>query len=437
MDEKGNPVPLLLASGEHDATAKLWTFRLRDGVVFHNGKPLTADDLMYTIRTWASPGSYYAPVMGTVIDYPAVRKVDRLTVQVPLKLAVADFPSLLVYLNGAIIPDGFTDFAHPVGTGPFKYQSFTPGSQSVFTKNRNYWMTGKPYLNELIVTSSFQADPPRVNALLAGSIDYLPQLAFNYARQYSSGGQFQVKAVQGPQASFFYMRTDTGPTKDVRVRQALRLLVNREQMVRDVYNGYGSVGNDLAGYTRQFFASDLQRSYDPEQAKSLLKAAGQENLHIQVRTGNVDAGFVPSTTLLKQQAALAGVTIEIDTLNPAVFWTAAGGYGTNQFSQDYWGQVPSLTAFYLQSFVTGAAYPDTHWGTPAHNKAVFDAVAAVDPAVAEQRWHAAQLQQFDQGGMILWGNLPFIDGLANNVHGIGPSQASFANDFNFRTAWMS
>lgn len=437
MDRSGAPVPALAESGEHDGTAKVWTFRLRDGVVFHDGKPLTADDLMYSIQTWKTPESYFNPVVSPIIDFSALRKRDRLTVEVPLKLPVADLPSLLVYLYGSIIPEGFTDFAHPVGTGPFKYQSFTPGSQSVFTANRNYWQEGVPYVDELVVDSSFQDDTPRVNALLAGDIDYAPQLPYGVARQYASSDQFQVKAVDGPQAQFFYMRVDTGVTKDNRVRQALRLLVNREEMVKVVQAGYGSVGNDLPGDTRQYFASDLQRSYDPEQAKSLLKAAGQEDLHMQLKTAPVAAGFVESATLLKQQAALAGVTIDVETLSAAVFYTPAGGYGVNQFSQDYWGQLPSLTAFYLQGMLTNAPYNVAHWGDPEEDKLIYDAAAAVDPAVAEQRWHAVQQRQFDQGGLILWGTQPFIDGLANNVHGVGPSAGSFADDFNFRTAWLS
>jgi peptide/nickel transport system substrate-binding protein len=233
------------------------------------------------------------------------------------------------------------------------------------------------------------------------------------------------------------MRVDTGPTKDVRVRQALRLLTNRDELVKVVQSAIGTVASDLPGYGRPNFASDLKRPYDLDQAKSLLKSAGQSDLHVQLVTGPVAAGFVESATLFKQQAALAGVTVDVKTQPAAVFWTAAGGYGTNQFSQDYWGQVPSLTAFYLQSFVTGAPYNDTHWASPEGDKLIYDAAGAVDPTLAEQRWHDAQQVQFDQGGMILWGTTPFIDGLANKVQGVGPSEASFANDFNFRTAFLS
>lgn len=435
----GGPVPLLAESGEHDATAKVWTFRLRDGVFFHNGQPLTADDLLYTIKTWGKSSSYFNPVVSPLIDFPAVRKLDRLTVEMPLKLPVAELPSLFIYITAPIIPAGFTDFKHPVGTGPFKFKSFTPGSQSVFTRNADYWMHGIPYVDEFVVNSSFAGDAARTNALLAGEIDYAPQLPNLVARQYASGQQFQVKVAAGPQMQYFGMRVDTGPTRDNRVRQALRLLVDRKQMVQVVNAGFGTVTNDLPGYSDPYFASDLVRTHDPEMAKSLLKAAGQQNLHIQLTTSDVADGFVSSATLLKQQAATIGVTIDLKIESPSVFFTPAGGYTTAQFGMDYWGEVPSLTAFYLQGLVAKAPYNITHWGTTSASQdaLIYDAVGAVDPSAAQQRWHAVQEQQFQQGGMIVWGTHPFIDGCGKNVHGAGPSRASFANDMNFRTAWLS
>src|SRR5262249_17399004 len=106
LDTSGLPVPALAESGEHDGTGKGWTFRLRDGVVFHNGKSMTADDLLYSIHTWAASSSFFHPVVGPIIDFPGIRKRDRLTVEMPLKVAVAELPSLLIYYTAAIIPDG-------------------------------------------------------------------------------------------------------------------------------------------------------------------------------------------------------------------------------------------------------------------------------------------------------------------------------------------
>jgi peptide/nickel transport system substrate-binding protein len=439
QDPSGVPVPALAQSGEHDGTGRTWTFRLRDGVVFHNGRQLDADDLLYTIHTWSLSTSSFYSVMAPIIDFGGVRKRDKLTVEVPLKRPIAELPSLLVYNGGAVIPAHFTDFSHPIGTGPFKYESFTPGQQSIFSANANYWFHGQPYVDSLVVNSSFAEDTARTNALLSGAVDYAPQLPYTFAREYASSANapFRLSQAPGPQVQYFYMRVDSGPTKDVRVRQAMRLLTNRTQMREEALSDFGGTGNDLTGYTLPHFGSDFTRPYDPEQARALLKAAGQENLHLQLKTAPVTTGFVESATLLKQQAAAAGVSIDVITLPASNFYTTSGGYGTNQFSQDYWTQMPSLTAFYLQTLIKGAPYNTPHWGSPAEDKVIFDAVAATEPAVAEQRWHAAQAAQFDRGGLIVWDTQPWIDGHLARVEGVHATRAGFADDYNFRSAWLS
>jgi peptide/nickel transport system substrate-binding protein len=430
-------VPALAESGEHDSTGKVWTFQLRDGVVFHNGKPLTADDVLYTIRTWATSASYFNPVMAPIIDFPALRKRDGRTVEVTLKLPVAEFPSLLTYYTGSIIPDGFKDFKHPVGTGPFKFESFVPGTQSVFLANRDYWVTGKPYMDKLVINSSFANDGSRVNALLGGQIDIAPQFPYQQAKQYAAGSQVRVSTALGPQCQMFYLRVDAGPGKDPRVREAFRLLTNRKEMQDVVLLGYGAQGNDIPGYGLPHFADSLQRPYDVEQAKSLLKAAGQENLHIQLKTSPITAGFVDSATLLKQQAALAGVTINIDTVDPTVFYTAAGGYLSNTFSQDYWTLIPSLTSFYMQALITHGPYNVTHWGSPSADRVLLDAVGAINASDAQQRWSAVQELQFNEGGYIIWDVEPFIDGYGLSVQGVSATPAGFANNYDFKSAWLS
>lgn len=437
LDSNNKPVPALAASGEHNAEATLWTFRIRDGVQFHNGKPLTAEDVLYTIRSWASEESYFNPVVGPLIDFAALRTRDPMTVEVPLHSGIAELPSLLAYYTAGVIPDGFTDFDTPVGTGPFVYESFQPGTRSVFSANKNYWQEGKPYVDELVINSSFSDDEARLNALLAQQIDVAPQLPFTQARQYSGGNQFRVSVGNGPQCQMFYMRVDEGPARDVRVRQAMRLLIDRDAMIQNVLAGFGELGNDLPGYGLEYFAGDLTRSRDVDQARSLLRAAGQRDLRIELITSPITAGFVESATLLKQQAAEGGVTVDITRQDPSVFFTDAGGYMRNTFSQDYWTLIPSLTAFYLQGLVTDAPYNVTHWGGAAADGQVRAAIAETDPVRAADRWRDVQQAQFDEGGYIIWSAQPYIDGYRNAVQGIEATPSGFANNYDFKSAWLT
>src|SRR3954468_17819608 len=144
-----------------------WTVRLKQGVEFHNGKPVTADDVIFSLMRITDPKD---PKVGAAsigyIDRANLKKVDERTVRIPLKLTNAAFPDDLGQYFNAIVPTDY-DPKKPVGTGPFKFQSFSPGQRSVFVKNPNYWETGKPYADQLVIID-FPDDTARTNALLGG-----------------------------------------------------------------------------------------------------------------------------------------------------------------------------------------------------------------------------------------------------------------------------
>ena len=159
----------------HNAT--LWTIRLRKGVTFHNGKDLTADDLIFTLKRIVNPKSpgVAAPLMHG-IDASGIKKVDTHTITVPFSKPYSTFPETLAgNISSAVLPVGF-DPSKPVGTGPFKYVSFTPGQQSIFARNENYWDSPLPYLDQLVMTD-FQDETSQVNALLSGQVDVINLLS--------------------------------------------------------------------------------------------------------------------------------------------------------------------------------------------------------------------------------------------------------------------
>src|SRR5262249_47774377 len=172
------------------------------------------------------------------------------------------------------VQDGETDFNHPVGTGPFEYVSFEKGKQSVFKKNPNYWQTGKPYVDQLII-QSIDDNTARLNALLSGEIDAMAQMPSADAKAHQATGDITVLIAPSPQAMMFYMDTTQKPYTDVRVRQAVKFLADRPAMVAGALNGFGTVGNDIVGKGLPFYDTSLpQRVQDLEKAKSLFKAAG-------------------------------------------------------------------------------------------------------------------------------------------------------------------
>jgi peptide/nickel transport system substrate-binding protein len=432
------PIPRLAASAERNADATRWVIRLRPGVTWHDGKPLTADDLLYTIRSWASPKSYFKPLIGPTIKFNQLRKRDSLTVEIPLTRPIADFPSLLCSYSGSVIQSGFTDFRHPVGTGPFKYMSFNPGAQSVFAANRDYWAHPYPYVDQLIMNTSFADETTRTNALLAGDIDVVPAMSFTLAKQQAGSSAVRVSHAHTPNVFGMYMRVDTGPTANVQVRQALRLIADRPALLADVLLGDGTLGNDVPGRGLPYFAESLTRDQDIEQAKHLLKAAGYPDLTLTLRTSTAVTGFVESATVYAAQAKTAGVNIKLEQISPANYFSPAAGYYTWPFAQTSWsGVVYSLTYFYLAALCRGTPNPETHWGSTTADRALDEALAAVSHSQAQERWRAVQELQFDQGGYILWANPDAVDGFGARVHGITSTGAGQCNGYDFRAAWLA
>ncbi len=269
---------------------------------FHHGKTLTADDVMFSLAKVTDPkkpGSG-GTELAKILELNNSKIVDPKTILLQLNQPYAVLDQLLAEYTVGILPTDF-DVSRPVGTGPFSYNRFVPGQLSQFDRFANYW-DGPPFVDELIIYD-FADDAAKVNALLAGqvqSVDNLPSYLAGTIEQQGTSALISETGAWVP----FTMRVDAAPFSDVRVRQALRLIVDRQQMIDQALNGFGILGNDLYSPFDPAYAKDLpQRMQDIDQAKSLLKQAGQENLAVELVTSTaVGAGAVESANLFVEQA---------------------------------------------------------------------------------------------------------------------------------------
>src|SRR5579872_5800767 len=166
----------LATSMEPNKDATVWQIKLRPGVVWHDGKPLTADDVLYTLARNLNPkNGLQAMIDLAPIDLKRTKKVGKLELSLALHQPIAEIPQLFAARTLSIIQAGATNFAHPIGTGPFKYVSFTPGTRSLFVANEHYWLHGLPYVNELAM-DSIPDNGARYNALVSGQIDAMENL---------------------------------------------------------------------------------------------------------------------------------------------------------------------------------------------------------------------------------------------------------------------
>jgi peptide/nickel transport system substrate-binding protein len=230
----------------------------------------------------------------------------------------------------------------------------------------------------------------------------------------------QLRMLISPTGGFspIYMRTDKPPFSDNRVRQAMRLLMNRPQAVQQAMGGFGRVGYDyMAPYDPSYDAS-LVRHQDIAQAKSLLKAAGQENLSVQLVTSPVQAQTVPGTQVLAQNAKEAGVNIQLRQVDPGTL------YGTNFLSWDFavdW--YPALSYIDEASLLTAGKHASTnlsHFDEPQYNKLYAQALATLDASQRNQILREMQKIDFDRGGMIIYAYPDTIDAYSSKIGGFRP-----------------
>ncbi len=209
----------------HGSTSN-WVIKLRKGITFHDGKPLTADDVIFTLKRIIDGKLTGSTPLGP-IDVKGLKALDTYTVQVPMTMPYGSFLDQLSYWYYLyIVPTGF-DPGKPNGTGPFKYQSFTPGQRSVFVRNENYWKPGRPYVDTLTIID-FSDSASLQNALVAGDIHGAGALEGPQLAALASNGSVRTVKSHTGAITPFTMRVDQAPFSDVNVRQAMRLLVDRQ-----------------------------------------------------------------------------------------------------------------------------------------------------------------------------------------------------------------
>jgi peptide/nickel transport system substrate-binding protein len=447
LGEKVTPlVPGLALSAEANKDATVWTFHLRQGVTWHDGKPFTADDVVWNFqKLWSDPSANFSSGFLTgLVNFKGVRKRDNLTVEVPLLSGAAQFPTLFAYFDFPVVQNGATaktTAQNPVGTGPFKYVSFTPGSQSVFAANKDYWEEGKPYVDKLVVDSSFTDNNALYNGLQSGQVDLMPSIPLVTAREQVSAKEVQILSSPfAAQSYMFLMRVDKGEFADNRIRQAFKLLVDREAMIDSSWAGFGAPAYDLLAPGTEYYLSDLKRTQDVEQAKSLFKSAGVAGKTFVLPTCDFLPGMVESSTALAQQAEAAGIKVSVKTTSAATYFTPAGGFTTRDFGYEVDQPVASLLTAYRSEYTIGCPYPDTHWGEQAGGAAkealIKQAIAETNPSKAADLWRECQMQQFNEGGYLVWGNVPYVDAAGTNVRGLKAGAGFSFNNWRLCDGWL-
>jgi peptide/nickel transport system substrate-binding protein len=421
---------------------KQYTIRLRDGITFQDGKPLTADDVIYSLQRIGTQKNGLTGFAATAtMDIKGIKKIDDRTVRLPLLSADSTIPQTLASYTFGIVPEGYEAFkgdaSTQIGTGAYKLKSFTPGQESVHERYDGYW---RDSWFDTVTITDFTDATAQINALKGGQIDAMTDLPANQVEAVKSSGVEALISQTGGWVPLC-MAIDMAPFDDPKVRQAMRLIIDRKQILEQIGSGYGTVAKDLYAPFDEGYFSDLpERNQDIEQAKSLLKSAGKEGLAVDLHTTNGAAGMVELASVFASQAKEAGVKITVKN-DPNYYGDA---YLKLAFSVDFWGTRGYLNQVQQGSLPT-SPYNETHWPPKSGTGSDFgdlykQALAETDPGKRVDIEHQMQQYEYDLGGYIIPFFNSLIDGHSSQVKGLTPSKgtlnlAGFGHGF--RTIWFA
>ena len=328
--------PVLATSWTPNSKADVWTFKIRQGVKFHNGQALTADDVVYTYQLHTNPkgGSNALSAFGGVLLPAGVKKVDDSTVEFHLSAPNGNFPYLTSSdnYNMIIMPKGYDPAKWEstfLGTGPFKFGSYTPKSGATFTRNESYW--GKKALPASTQFTFYDTQNPSILALTGGTIDVVGQFAVAGAQELLTGSYNIIKLKSSAHRQLS-MRTDKAPFTDARVRQAMALTLNRPAIVKALFQGFADVGND-SPFAPVYPSTDTtvaQRTMDIAKAKSLLAAAGHgSGFSTQLVTENF-VEIPQYAQIIAQSAKEIGVNVGLKVESSSQYYGKAT-FGTSDW----------------------------------------------------------------------------------------------------------
>jgi peptide/nickel transport system substrate-binding protein len=432
LDDTFTAKPQLAKSWESNDAADVWTFHLNGGIKFHDGEPFSAKHVVYSYKrlldlATASPAASSL----AVIDPAGIEAVDELTVRFKLKNTVVEFPSLTANRFTYILREGQPPGeirTKGIGTGPFKVKQFTPGEEpSVFVRNEHYWRPGLPKV-DVVELRSIPDSAARIAAIASGQVDLvwdLPRIGIDGLEKNPA---VKVVSVRSPFVLTLSVWTDTPPFDDVRVRQALKYVVDRDKVKRLVVGGRGQIGNDnpVAPWVRYALA-DQPRKRDIAKAKALLAEAGHaKGLDLELFTSNVTPGFIELATVYQALAAEAGINVKITKTPESEYWDNI--WLKKPFICSSWSGRNADDALSV-AYLSDAKWNETHWRRPEFDKLIAEARHTVDAGKRGELYQAAQNLLRDDGGAIIPVFPDAIGATRANVSGWRLHPQQYSKDF--------
>ncbi|MBB4684117.1 ABC transporter substrate-binding protein [Amycolatopsis jiangsuensis] len=414
VDDAMRPVPRLATAAEPNADGTRWRITLRDAR-WHDGAKVTSADVLHTLSRILGPAGQQPFIAATTLDLVDLgqsREVDERTAEIALHRPSFEFRTALAAYGTRIIRAGTRDFRRPVGTGPFRFDSFRPGREMVATSYDGYW-DGAPRIGRLRILSA--ENDARTAAVRSGQADFADDLTPAAAKQMRGDGNLRVQATPNSGIYYFAMKTDRPPFDNADVRRALMRMVDREELVKVALQGDGEISNDVFGKGFQYYAELPQHTFDPDAAKALLRKAGVPNLTIDLFTAPAATGFVEAANLFAEQAKQSGVTVRVRVGSGDTYYAEA--LKTGQLTMGQSGPL-SIPNHFASRLLTGSPQNRTNWHDPEFDALYGQALATASEPERAALYHRMHEILHDRGGFVFWGISSWNSAAAAGYRGI-------------------
>ncbi len=390
-------------SWEATPDAKSWTFTLRQGVEFHNGKTFTADDVVASLNHHRGEGSTSggSALLNNVVDITAI---DSTHVRIDLDSGSADLPYIMTDYHFLMLPsdgEGNIDATGGVGTGPYVLENFEPGIEGIYSRNPSYFKEGMANFDavEMYQVTDVSA---REAGVVTGQFDAVIEVNVKTVDLLMQNDNIVVEEIANGTHITLPMHVDVDPYTDNNVRLALKYAMDREGALDVLLRGHGTIGNDhpVAPVMPYWDTSLEQREYDPDKAKWHLQQAGMDSLSVPFATSDVPfPGGVDFSVFYQEAAKLANIDIQVDRKAEDGYWSNV--WLVEPFSLCAWGGRPTPDMILSLAYQSGAAWNDTHFSSMRFDEVLIEARAELNDELRSEMYAELQMILRDEGGTII------------------------------------
>jgi peptide/nickel transport system substrate-binding protein len=434
LDGSLTPQPALAESWSNEG-ARVWTFKLRSGVEFHDGKTLTAEDVVFSLNRHKDPATA-SRARSLALPMQEIVATGPNEVRITLDAPNADLPVVLGTFHFHIVKAGTTDFSTAIGTGPFRCREFQPGVRSIAVRNPNYWQSNGPYLDEIefIGISDEQA---RINALLSGDVHLIGGVDPRSVRRIQQTQGYSVFETKSGYYTDLVIRLDQVPGNSPDFVLAMKYMFDRQQMRSAILRNYGVVGNDqpIDPTNRYYFDGLPQRPFDLDRARFHFQRSGVGNTLLPMVCAPAAPNSIDMAQVMQQTGQRIGMNLEVRRVPSDGYWS--NHWFKHPLSFGAVNPRPSADILLTLFFKSDAAWNESAWKNDRFDQLLGAARAETDEAKRRQMYADMQVMIHNESGIGIPVFQSMLDAHASRLKGLSPIPVGNLMGFNFaQHVWL-